>query len=456
MVAIQKKVNQVISYTQNMVPLKSDKTYNIIIQTISVFLVFILWNYHLFEGAGHGILKKSVMILFIILGIIGIRVYKPVEKKIDLKFLVVWMILGLAQFITAFTVSKEYLIFAFIWTIGYPIFFFFWSGKEEFSKLMFSLATAIEVVFIVMTMLAILLVPITIKYQYNGFTRNPNSFGEQLIAAFPAIIYLYYCAKSKISKRLHFLLICVVIAFAFFTRSRTALLSILGMLICTAFIYLIREKKKLKFFIQMIIGLIIGIVFSIVVLFGINRASLMVIDNHNESVLTFLSPGFSEDYYFKDIKGQKKNENLNDIFNAYAKRVSVSDRNINAYSSGRVEIWKKALDLFKWNGNSSKVHIYTDQDKGSDTHNTTLQFIFNFGYLAGICYVLLIVTNFIFLLYKSIKEKANVFVFLILANVGYLLSTQFSSMISPFYYLITFVFYFTFIPNFYKTEKDSL
>ena len=110
-----------------------------------------------------------------------------------------------------------------------------------FSKLIYSMAVAINIVFVTMTAVAILLVPITMTYQYNGFTRNPNSFGEQLIASFPALLYLFYCAKRKIAKRFHFVLICISLAFTFFSRSRTTLLAVTGMLLCFLILYAYKE-----------------------------------------------------------------------------------------------------------------------------------------------------------------------------------------------------------------------
>ena len=67
-----------------------------------------LWNYHFFEGVGHGFFKQAVIILFVRLGIIGVRIYKPVEKKVNYIFLGIWSILGILQFVSALTVSKEY------------------------------------------------------------------------------------------------------------------------------------------------------------------------------------------------------------------------------------------------------------------------------------------------------------------------------------------------------------
>ena len=59
----------------------------------------------------------------------------------------------------------------------------------------------------------------------------------------------------------------------------------------------------------MAVAILLGTIICVVGLFGLNKASSFVIKDNNLPVLTFLLPGFNENYYLKNIENEKNKIN---------------------------------------------------------------------------------------------------------------------------------------------------
>lgn len=365
------------------------------------------------------------------------REIKPV--KWDPKAAVLWFILGILQLISGVAVSIEFLPLACIWLVEFPALFLVWSNRRDYIVLFEAMMKSINVAAIVYILLSVCLIPIT-ESQYCGFMLNPNGLGQFLTLTFPFAIMLAFQGKSKLGRNIAKTEALLTVSLLFFSRGRTALLAVGAMILMLVVSYSYYNRHNIRKILKKIVYYSIGTILCTVIVFVVNQAvsnTLHVGDLYINMQLSgkhekLTSSEEAAEKFVEKITGQDKQSD------------SVED-----YSSGRTGIWQETIRRLNWIGHPSREHIVTvrNGDVGNNTHNTFLQFAYDNGILTGILFFFMVAYAGIKLLYRYWNEKEfyNIKLIMLLTQIGFCVTSVFTSLNLPFLYMITLSYYITYV-----------
>ena len=123
-------LNPIWNCTKKIDKRNRDKALCISLMLVSLFA----YSYSIFLSVH--LLIKCIIGTICMLGILIFsidRELKPVQWNKTIAGL--WVGIGLLQIVTGLSISKEYLPFAFIWTIGFTMIFFVWNNRKDYDFL---------------------------------------------------------------------------------------------------------------------------------------------------------------------------------------------------------------------------------------------------------------------------------------------------------------------------------
>lgn len=356
-----------------------------------------------------------------------------------------WLLCAALILLSGVLHSVNYLPTALVFLIGITSFIFIANNNKNYKMVFRCLTNAILLNFCIFGILSILFAPVLDK-QYCGLMFNPNALGQYLTAVFPFLLYSYDISERRWVRVTALGSLGVLSAFIYFSRSRTAVVSVLGMLVIWIVMKLIADKKIWK----KIICIITSIVIGIPVTFGAVRLCEDTInyDIHN------LFPSQNEG--FTDIN---QKVDLSDLSGAIIGRLDVKGKNADAYSTGRLGIYKEYVRVLNLTGHSEKERpeIYTKNHKPLTTaHNAALQIAFESGWPAGLTYLIFnLISLLLGLIYAIKHRKTKEYYYLpFLVSSGYFATSLLASMYLPFSNLLMLTYLLIQAPLFAKSNES--
>lgn len=416
--------------------------------TISFMMISICAYCYMILPISVHLLWKCVIgafVMFLILLFSIDREIYPVKWNKGVVFF--WLMFGFLRFLSGFTASIEFLPLACIWLIGFPFIFLVWNNRRDYLVLFSHLYTGFLYPTIAFFVLSISFVPIG-ENAYTGIIGNTNAVGLHISAIFP-LAFAYFLLKKNARKReriINVICIWLSIAFAFYSRGRTVMLVITGVIIIGFLAEIIFLEGRFQNLMKKAVVLIIGSIVTIVICIPVN------------GFLTSILPN-----YIYENSVEEETASVNDAVSGFLDRVEGKDKaapGLNNYSSGRIGIWIEAINNLNFKGNPSRNHIVTDRngDVGNNAHNVFIQFAYDNGIVAGVCFLLLIIFSTITTIRGCFFSKRNkrLYILLLLITVAYLCEGVVTSINLPFLYVISFVYYSSFAVLFDEELKEEL
>lgn len=356
-----------------------------------------------------------------------------------------WLLCAVLILLSGVLHSVNYLPTALVFLIGITCFIFIANNNKNYKVIFRCLSNAILLNFCVFGLLSILFAPV-FNSQYCGIMYNPNALGQYLTAVFPFLLYSFDLSENKWTRRTALGSIGVLSAFIYFSRSRTAVVSVVGMLVIWIFMKLIVEKKLWKKIICVIAAVIIGVP----VTFGIMRVSRETINYDMHNLFPEKNEGFT------DIN---QKADLSDISGAIIGRLEVKGKNADTYSTGRLGIYKEYFRILNLTGHGEeeRPELYTKSHKPLTTaHNAALQIAFESGWPAGLIYLIFnLVSLLLGLIYAFRNKKTKDYYYLpFLVSFGYFATSLLASMYLPFSNLLMLTYLLVQAPLFTKSGES--
>lgn len=390
------------------------------------------------------LLIKCLIGTFFMFGILVFSIDREMKQvKWNRIIVFLWFTFGTLRLISGFITSIEYLPLACIWLIGFPLIFFVWNNRKDYQTLFEHIYIGFLYPTFIFFIVSLLFAPIG-TVGYTGVTSNANSVGQHIAAIFALIVVRFLFMDQKRIKDVIINTICLwlSVSFAFYSKGRTITVVILGVLLVGAFIGLITRKIGWKILIKKMLVLIIGSLLTISIILPVNHKVTRILPNYS----------FEEN--------EENSVKLDSALNGYIERLEGKDKaasGIENYSSGRTGIWLEAISKFNLKGHPSRDHIVTmrNGDVGNNAHNVLIQFAYDNGVVAGLCFLLMALVAF----YKTLmmcfynKNLGFVGITILLIEISYWGISLFTSTNLPFLYEISFVYYFVYVVLFDDTVK---
>lgn len=390
-------------------------------------------NVHLFYKCLWGSIFLFVSIIF--------SIDKPLQpKKLDNIWLFLIIFFGLSRIISSLLVSLEFLPLALIWCFEFIVFFYINAIQDNFSKIIYMIAKAFNVVLTLYFIISILFIRFTYG-QYTGIMINPNSVGQIVVIGFPLILLLLYKEEKKKKRKIYYLNLILCLYFCYLSSSRTGIITFLFVILMKFGLDIVVRKRNVSIYFKNILTILIA---SFVLIICINP-----INNFTTQLVSKISNNFIQQEVQENtiIKSNKQDISKD---NTLTNRVLGKDKTGNSledYSSGRTGIWKEVLNSTNLFGHPSREHLITERngDVGNNAHNTILQFVYDNGIFTGIIFLIMQLYAYFKLLNMYWHTHDIKIYFAILIQTSFGVTSLLASLNLPFLYLITFVYYSTFI-----------
>ncbi|MEG2993715.1 MAG: O-antigen ligase family protein, partial [Bacilli bacterium] len=400
----------------------------------------------------------SILLFFVILFSINQKI-QPI-KQINKTFWGLWFILVFFQFTSSVLVSLEYLPMACVSLIEFSLLFYIWFQRNDSMNFISMVFKNFNILFVAYLLISIIFIPIG-KGQYSGFNLNPNGSGQLVTMAFPIVVYLKSISKKNSTKLFYLIELVLIITFCYFSESRTALLSLLMMIVTIIICHIFVFKNPLFTLAKKGILISVIVLVTICILPYINSFTSSITkvgDKYEEMKSIYINPKIEEKTILMEPgtinKTEPAKESVKEPVKESEKETNIIDRvkgddksgtSLEDYSSGRTQIWLEGLSKINLFGNPSRNHIITERngDVGNNLHNTFLQFSYDNGFFAGITFGLLVLYS-LFILAYNIKINTSVYSYYVLIyHVGFIVTSMLSSVNLPFLYSISLIYYFT-------------
>lgn len=416
--------------------------------TISFMLISICAYCYMILPIYVHLLWKCVIGAFLMLLILVFSIDRKLQLvKWNKGIVSLWVIFGLFRFLSGFTASIEYFPLACIWLIGFPFIFFVWNNRKDYYALFHHLYKGFLYPTMAFFVLSIVFAPIG-EQAYTGIAGNANAVGLHISAIFPLVFSVFLLEKNagKKVKIINMICLWLSISFAFYSRGRTITLVIVGVVVVGFLASFLCLKDRLLHIVKKMAVLFIGSIVTIVLCILVNGFFTSILPN-----------------YSYEAAANQESASVDDAVSGFLNRVEGKDKaapGLNNYSSGRIGIWMEAINNLNFKGNPSRNHIVTDRngDVGNNAHNVFIQFAYDNGIVAGVCFLLLIIFSTITTIRGCFFSKRNkrLYILLLLITVAYLCEGVVTSINLPFLYVISFVYYSSFAVLFDGELKEEL
>lgn len=399
---------------------KINVSYCSIIRGGLFLILLVLWYF----ANLNGIRKVYLPMVGVTLVILGLMVYfLPFvgrKGKIYCGFLhKMWFYLCIVQCISDFIIRKEFPYTGYWMLFGFGLFFLAWGKMEKPEQLLLEFARAVEITYLATFLFCVFGEPFINGERFGGTWKNPNPFSIYLLLC--EVVFLFEILYNLLTETKKSKCFAIIMAFLGYisgiwfivqTKTRTAMVS----LVVVTFLWLCFWLKKIwdkgglrkyavLFLLVILLG--IGLIMGIQVVTGINR---------NINTLT-----------------------LNDI------------------SSGRINIWKEYILHMNLFGHEKPLLI---DGHRAYAHNGILRMMYEYGIIAGIFYLGLILSAVYFAGKYYFRAKKNAFGFLIMAIVisfvitGSLESVEEIPMVWPIWFAFYYIIGFTMIRSGSASKGD--
>ena len=354
---------------------------------------------------------------------------QPVRFKLPL--FIIWLLIGLLQFISGLHNSVDYLPEALLFLVVFPILFILWNnmGFETVFKLLIRACTLSFCFYIAV---CFIFFPIEGAH-YSGLFTNPNGAAEYLSLVFCCLLFEVFTAESRKKRIWSTVLIGVCTAFLFYSNSRTGQLSAILAFVCFVIMYVVTRGIKDKRFWISCAGVLLSSAVCCLGLYYVfelrGYIPLPVYDNVKNQFY-YTGEGFND---------------FNSIYEVTEAKTAVSGRTADNVSSGRISIWQVFFSKLNLSGHKTGGYLYIPALKRSYStcHNYVLQFAYDNGIFAGVAVAVYLVYSGINAIIHGLDNKKNVYaLFPIIVSVAFGVTAMLSSNTVTFWYILLAYFYF--------------
>ena len=360
-----------------------------------------------------------------------------------------WFGAGFMMLQAAFRLNSDIFSDALMFLVMYPFAWLIW-GQGNFSKIAHMLCQLCRWAFVVFFVISFLFFPIS-SAQYSGLMNNVNGtafFLSLVLACLTAELW----QRGKIDAAFwrDLVLIGLAGAMMFCTNSRTGELAVLCAWLFGGILYLIKNKKNLG---RTLVSRILPIVASVVILIPVTvyagAAIRPVSQMLAEAAYTSAEKNIgAENMPKRDPKHDSGDspDGLSGFTHITEIKGSTEHKGMDAYSTGRISIWKVFAEHTKLFGTEPPFNYHIDfNDKYYSTaHNTPLEFAINSGWICGVLYFLFnILAGLKSIRYAAAKRSDIYALLLFMITIAFGVCSMLGSLNTPYCYMLS-LYYFIF------------
>ena len=372
----------------------------------------------------------------ICVGVALLAMMKPHMKPIAFrKFpLVLWLTGGTLILVTSLLYNFDWLSEALLVLAVCPVAYIVW-GTTDQKRLLRLLSRACVTSFLVHMIVSALLVPVEDR-QYAGLFNNVNGAGQYLVLVFACL--MIECLRQHRRKwvgALCFVWLGMCSALIFYTNSRTGLASAVVAFFVVLGVYLVREWRKAK---KEVLLRILCMVLSIAVMLPTTiylfRGGYMV-STWMRDVLTV-----------ETVTDTDVNQGGVGSFFEYAKtKTKITDKDMDAISTGRTSIWKAYLSHSALFGSDVEESFFVESRNAnySTAHMIWITYAFRHGYVCAAIMLLYTLVMGVLSLVYAWRGRGDPWSLLPLAiTVVFGITSLLASINTPYNYILTIYYYF--------------
>lgn len=392
-------------------------------------------------GYGH-ILTLLSRMLVAVLGI-ALLIFFSLDEEIAIRklnkvYAWLWFLLGTTIFSIGF-ISRQnpgYWMSGPVMAIGFPCLYFAIGKKDKIEAFIDKLTKSIAIVtliYITITIFSVYLKGhVRSGHRLDGLTFDSNRLGELCIIGFCVGLYLLK-KHDKFWYKFAVILTGAVVGIAYLTQSRTAVLSIA---LISVYFIICFTKDNLK--------LNRGHVFTVIIIIII-------------AVITVFVTEYIHNQYYKQELGSQINKSNVGVY-VEEKRTTINritpekGETVDAYSSGRFDIWKGYSKHFKLLGNERVIErpVLKSHPNIYNSHNNLIEITYRSGYLAGMFYLLIELYLGVYILKGIFKKNEDEELMASMIGIGFLIFSNLMPAYNPITTAIFFAFMLFQIPIFQK------
>lgn len=313
---------------------------------------------------------------------------KPVAFSKPL--MISWGGVTLFMLITGLAVDHSVLADTILWLVAFPVLFIVW-GNYDFKRLMRSITNAVYLSFAICMVFSIIDHPVG-STRYYAIFSSVNALSMYATAVFVvAVADLFSQKKFGVRVVILDLVMGMCVALAVYSTSRAGQVAIAVSGIGSAVIFLASRREKLW---KAVLCYILPAVLAIWIMIP---NGVYLINWGHEAVEQVQSVWQTEEEQEAEKKADKDPEDAWTSLQKINKkrRNQGSNEGLDAFSTGRVALWKIYLKEVGLMGNPSDKVLYDDNGNEvlKSAHNTLIQMAYEFGILAAVCYLVFNITS---------------------------------------------------------------
>lgn len=295
-----------------------------------------------------------------------------------------WLGVTVFMVLTGLLVNTDALADAILWAGVLPVLYLVWGGRS-LDRLVPPVIRGVMLSFLAFSAVSIFFFPID-SINYGSFFVNRNGTSLYLVAVF-VCVYVYILSAIKYSFRL--LLADLLLGFTattiYYTNCRTGILAAALCFVLTGLLQLCLRWKEWK---RVLFCNLLPAAVAIVLLFP---SAIYIYDEGYQlktSIETALIASSMESTPIEPAPPS----NLLNLMKEYTEgRLDGTDKTLNVYTAGRVELWRIHLEQVGLLGNPSDKVLYkaNGEVEGRSAHFTIIQYAYQFGALAGVFFLAL-------------------------------------------------------------------
>lgn len=357
-----------------------------------------------------------------------------------------WCVCGILILLMGFVARQNlgYWLIGPAMAFGFPCLYFVLGNVKDINKYFCLIGKAIVVASMIYFLLAIFAEFISDNVwdatgRYNGTTSDANRIGEICVASFLSGIYIYISIYSSIFWKIASM---IVMAFcvcdAILSISRSTMMAVGCIIIYYIFLEIktsIRNKNSKRMIANLIcIALCVVIGFA----FAEGMRSLhkyveveKAIQNTVEQSQMELEEKVIKENVNKEIQEAKD-----------SKRMSANGKDLNTFSSGRINIWKEYISKIRILGNSAdgKTPI-TENLTNVAAHNSVIEISYRSGAITGVMFLLVEIISGIYVLIVLFRKENEEHEYMAAFSfIGYVIVSNLQVAYNPLTSIIFFVY----------------
>lgn len=358
-----------------------------------------------------------------------------------------WFGTGLMMLQAAFRLNSDIFSDALMFLVVYPLVWLIW-GQGNFSKIAHMLCQLCRWAFVVFFVISFLFFPIS-SAQYSGLIYNVNGTAFFLSLVLVCLTTeLWQREKMDAAFWRDLVLIGLAGALMFCTNSRTGELAVLCAWLFGGILYLIKNKKNLgRTLVSRILPIAVSVVIMIPVTVYAGATIRPVSQTLAEAAYTMAEKIFDpENASLRDPKQDHGDspDGLSGFVHITEIKGSTEHKGMDAFSTGRISIWKAFAEHTKLFGSEPPFRYYVEiNDKYYPTaHNTPLELAINSGWICGALYFLFNILAGLKSVRYAMAKRSDIYALLLfMITMAFGVCSMLTSLNTPYYFMIS-TYYF--------------